>query len=101
MRILDLGTATAATANPSFPTNGLGFLPGETAKVEIFSPDAAFAGTAQVQTSPDNSVWTSVGPVLSGGGFNTAMIQLSNYVRLNPTARTAGTVRAVLVNEIG
>lgn len=101
MRALDLGSLIAVAAGTSFATNGLGFLPGESVKAEIFSPDALFAGSAQIQTSPDGTTWTNVGTAHASAGYNTFMIVLSNYVRLNATARTAGTVKAVLFDDIG
>lgn len=101
MRALDLGTLSAVAAGTSTQVNGNGFLPGELVKVEIFSPDGAFAGSAQVQTSPDGSTWTNVGTAHTSVGYNTFMITLNSYVRLNATARTAGSVKAVIFNDIG
>jgi|SRR6218665_2080605 len=101
MRLLDLGTLTAVAAGTSFATAGLGFLPSESVKAEIFSPDNAFAGSAQIQTSPDGTTWSNVGVAKANAGYDTFTITLSNYVRLNATARTAGSVKAVLVNDIG
>jgi hypothetical protein len=102
MRSLDLGSLAAVAAGTAFQGNGNGFLPGELVKAEIFSPDGAFAGSARLQTSPDGTTWTDVGPAAhTTAGYNTYMITLSSYVRLNATARTAGTIRAVLFNDIG
>lgn len=101
MRVLDLGTLAAVAAGTSFPTAGLGFLPGDTVVANFSSvAAAAFAGSAQIQTSPDNTNWTNVGSAFVGSS-DTQAITLSNYVRLNCTARSAGSVKAVLVNEIG
>lgn len=101
MRALDLGTLAAVAAGTSFPTQGLGFLPGESVKAEISSPDNAFAGSAQIQTSPDNTNWTNVGTARTVAGYNSEMITLSSWVRLNCTARSAGNVKAQLFNDIG
>jgi hypothetical protein len=101
MRALDLGTLSAVAAGASTPTQGNGFLPGESAKLEIFSPDAAFAGSAQVQTSVDGTTWTNVGVAHTSAGYNSYMITLTNYIRLNATARTAGSVKAVVFDDIG
>lgn len=100
MRILDLGTLAAVAAGTSFSTTGLGFLPGDTVKAEVMSPGGAFAGSAQIQTSPDGTTWSNVGNAVTGGS-DTFLIPLSNFVRLNATARTAGSVKAVLVADIG
>lgn len=101
MRALDLGTLSAVAAGTAAATNGLGFLPGESAKLEIFSPDALFAGSAQVQVSADGTSWTNVGVAHTSAGYNTYMITLSNFIRLNATARTAGSVKAVVFDDIG
>jgi hypothetical protein len=100
MRMIELGLLSAVASGTSFPTMGLGFLPGENAKVEIFSPTGDFAGSAQVQTSVDNVTWNNVGTAHTNAGYNTFMIGLQNYVRLNATARTAGSVKAVVVQDI-
>lgn len=101
MRMLDLGTLAAVAAGTSFPTNGLGFLPGESVKAEIFSPGGAAVGSAQIQTSPDGTNWTNVGTAHANGGYNTFMITLSNFIRLNMTAFTSGNIKAVVINDIG
>ena len=101
MRSLDLGTLAAVAAGTAFDTTGLGFLPVESVKAEIFSPDGAAVVTAQIQTSPDGTTWTNVGTAHSSGGYNTFMITLSNKVRLNMSAWTSGNVKAVLFNDIG
>lgn len=101
MRILDLGTLASVAAGTSFPTRGSGFLPGEQVVVQLASvAAAAFAGSAQVQTSPDNTNWTNVGAAFIGSA-DLQQITLSNYIRLNCTSRSAGSVKAVVVNEIG
>jgi hypothetical protein len=101
MRILDLGTLAAVAAGTSFPTRGTGFLPGEQVVVNFGSvAAAAFAGSAQVQTSVDGTTWGNVGSAFVGAA-DTQQITLSNFIRLNCTARTAGSVKAVVVNEIG
>lgn len=101
MRALDLGTLSAVAAGTTFPTTGNGFLPGESVKVEISSPDGAFAGSAQVQVSNDGTTWENVGVAHTSIGSNTFMVTLKNFARLNATARTAGSVKATLVNDIG
>jgi hypothetical protein len=101
MRQIDLGTLASVAAGTSFPTRGLGFLPGEQVLANFFSvAAAAFVGSAQIQTSPDNTNWTNVGSAFIGSADQQA-ITLSNYVRLNCTVRSAGSVKATLQNEIG
>jgi hypothetical protein len=101
MRSLDLGTLAAVAAGTTIATAGLGFLPGESVKAEIFSPDALFAGSAQIQVSADGTTWENVGVAHTSAGYNTFMITLKNFIRLNATARTAGSVKAVVINDIG
>lgn len=100
MRLLDLGTLAAVAAGTSFPTTGLGFLPGDTGVCRIMSPGGAFAGSAQVQTSPDGTTWNNAGNAYTGGGDEFA-VRFENYIRLNCTARSAGNVKAVALNDIG
>lgn len=102
MRAIDLGILTAVAAGTAMATTGLGFLPGEVAKAEIFSPSGAFVGTSRIQTSVDGTTWTDVGPAAhTTGGYNTYMITLSNWIRLNVTAFTSGNIKAVVFNDIG
>jgi hypothetical protein len=99
MRMLDLGSLSAVAAGSTITTKGTGFLPGETVVAHIVSPGGAFAGSAQIQTSVDGTSWTNVGSAVTGG-TDVQSITLSNFVRLNCTARSAGTVKAVLTNAI-
>lgn len=101
MRQLDLGTLAAVAAGTTTNTQGNGFLPGELAVARIFSPGGAYVGSAQIQTSPDGTAWTNVGVAHTSGGFNTFPITLSSFVRLNGTAFTSGSVKAVIENSIG
>ncbi|MBA3588190.1 hypothetical protein [Methylibium sp.] len=100
MRQLDLGTLAAVAVGTSFSTQGAGFLPGELAVARIFSPGGAFAGSAKIQTSPDGTTWTDAGVAVTGG-TDSFTVTLSGFARLNCTARTAGSVKAVLENSIG
>lgn len=102
MRSLDLGTSTSVAAGTSFPTAGSGFLPGESVKAEIFAPTGAYVGSARIQTSVDGTTWVDVGPAAhTTPGYNTFMITLTNFVRLNGTAFTSGSLKAILFNDIG
>ena len=96
--LVDLGALSSVAAGSTVTTQGSQCLPGSRAIARIFSTDGAFAGSAQIQTSPDGTTWTNVGRAVVAGSdhFN---ITLSSYVRLNCTARSAGTVRAVVEGE--
>lgn len=96
MRILDLGTLSSVAAGATKDCDGSGFLPGATAVALIVSPGGAFAGSAQIQTSPDGTNWSNVGSAVTAGA-DVQQITLSSHVRLNCTSRSAGSVKAVLV----
>lgn len=98
--MLDLGTLVAIAAGTTTATSQGSFLPGQKVVCHIVSPGGAFAGSAQVQTSPEGTVWTNVGAAVIGGA-DAMEITLSNFARLNCTARTAGSVKAVLTTSIG
>lgn len=99
MRLLDLGLLSSVAAGTSTATSGAGFLPGDTVVASIFSPGGAFSGSAQIQTSPDGTNWTNVGRAVTAGADEFEIV-LSHFVRLNCTARSAGSVRAALKSSI-
>lgn len=97
--LVELGALSSVAAGSTVTTQGSQCLPGSRAIARIFSTDGAFAGSAQIQTSPDGTTWTNVGRALTSAGSDHFNITLSSYVRLNCTARSAGTVRAVVEGE--
>ena len=97
MQIVNLGALGAVAATAAVATNRGGLLPGETVGVMLSSPAGAFAGAAQLQTSLDNITWTNVGVAHANAGASLQAITLSNFIRLNVTAVTAGSVSAVLI----
>ena len=99
MKFLDLGTLASVASGTGILTQGLGLLPGDTAIGKIFSPGGAFAGSAQIQTSPDNSTWTNVGVAVTAG-YDEFTFKLDNYVRLNCTSRSAGSVKGAVLNDV-
>jgi len=60
----------------------------------------AFVGTYKVQTSPDNSTWTDAKSELVGTASDKSITvpiaDLTKYIRLNLTVRTAGSVSAMM-----
>lgn len=100
MRVTPIASLSAVSAGDAVTTQSAGMLPGETVPVLLSSPDGAFAGSAQLQTSPDGATWTNVGTAHASAGAQIQAITLSNYLRLNCTARSAGTVAAVALNDL-
>ena len=100
MRVANIGSLAAVAASASLSTQGLGLLPGDVVPVFLSSPDAAFAGSAQVQTSVDGTTWNNVGTAVTTAGTQIQAITLQNFIRLNCTARTAGTIAAVGLNDV-
>ena len=100
MRIATIGSLAAVSSSASLATQGLGLLPGEIIPVLLSSPDGLFAGSAQVQTSVDGTVWNNAGVAHTSVGAQIVSVTLQNFIRLNCTARTAGTVAAVGLNDI-
>lgn len=100
MRVTAIASLSAVAAGATVTTQSAGMLPGEVVPVLLSSPDGAFAGSAQLQTSPDGTTWTNVGTAVTTAGTQIQAITLSNYLRLNCTARTAGTVAAVALNDL-
>ena len=99
MQFLVIGALAAVSSSTAIATNKGGYLPGETVGVLISSPGGAFAGAAQLQTSVDNTTWVNVGAATANTGVSLQLITLSNFIRLNCTAVTAGSVSAVLIGS--
>lgn len=102
MKAKNTAIVNSVAASASIATSEAGFLPGMTAVCDIYSTDGAFAGTAQWQTSADGTTWGNQGTsfVSTAGAFNRQNITLSNFIRLNVSARTAGAVQGSIVSDI-
>lgn len=100
-KLLTLATAVAATgtvAQTGVSTQATPFAPGHNAVVEIACTGVTGTPTIVIQTSPDNSTWTTVATlnVITRSGFQ-AEITLDKYIRANQTAAgSAGTYDAYL-----
>lgn len=101
MRFVLVASLAAVSASTGVSTQSGGMLPGETVGVLLSSPDGAFAGSGQLQTSPDNATWTNVGTAQASVGTKINIIALDRFIRLNVTARTAGTLEAVIIGNPG
>jgi hypothetical protein len=101
MRVLLVGSLAAVAASAALQTQTNGILPGEAIAVVVSSPDGLFAGSAQLQTSPDNVTWTNVGAAMTANGAKVNAIVADRFIRLNCTARTAGTIEATIIATTG
>lgn len=101
MRIVSIGSLTSAAASAAVTTQSAGLLAGETVPVLVASPTGAFVGTASLQTSPDGTTWTNAGPSLTTAGVQLVALPLSNFVRLNCSAFTSGSIAATAFNDLG
>ena len=82
-------------------SDGEGYLNNVGVVADIYSTGAAaFVGSCQWQTSPDNVTFTNTGVAFAGGTFNTQNITLNEYVRLNVTAYTSGTIQGRYFTDI-
>lgn len=100
MRVVPIATLAAVAAGATVTTQSAGMLPGEVVPVLIHSPGGAFVGSAQLQTSPDGTAWTNVGTAHTSAGTSVQAITLSNYLRLNCTAFTSGSITATALNDL-
>lgn len=101
MRFVLIASLAAVSASAGVSTQSSGMLPGETVGILLSSPDGVFAGSGQLQTSPDNATWTNVGTAQSSVGAKVNIVLLDRFIRLNVTARTGGTLEAVLIGNPG
>lgn len=92
----------AAAAGATISTTEAGFLPGMKVPAVIGSPGNAFVGSAIVQTSEDGTTWgTGTGAVaVTGPGLNIQEITLKQYIRLNVTAFTSGSIQSTFLSAI-
>lgn len=96
---LQIGSLSSVTTSTALELNTTPFIQGNNAKVAFSSPAADFAGSAKLQGSDDNSSWSDISgtTVTTGGGAYVAIL-LPKYIRLNCTARSAGTIVATLLD---
>lgn len=100
MRVFSLGTLTSATAGTAVAATS-GLLAGETVPVLVSSPGAAFVGTANLQTSVDGTTYSNVGPSITTAGTQIVAVPMSNFIRLNCSAFTSGSIAATAFNDVG
>lgn len=92
---------SSVTSSPGIKSDGEGYLSNVGVVADIYSTGAAaFVGSCQWQTSPDNVTFSNTGVAFTGGTFNTQNITLNEYVRLNVTAYTSGTIQGRYFTDI-
>lgn len=102
MKVKQTTVLGSAVASAGVATNEAGFLPGMPAVAFLNTPAGAFSGSAIIQTSEDNSTWaTAAGAsaVTTGGAIQN--ITLKQYVRLNCTAFTSGSIQLSVLSNVG
>lgn len=92
---------SSVTTSAVIATNKAGMLPGMQVVADMFSPAADFAGSAKWQTSVDGTTWVDAGVAFTTDGFNTQTITLAQHLRLNCTARSAGSIQGRILSDIG
>lgn len=102
MKIKQSTLRSAAGADAAIAMNESGFLPGMVVPVVIGSPGAAFAGSAIIQSSVDGTTWgTATGAAaVTAGGTTIQSVTLNQYMRLNVTAYTSGSIQATFLGDI-
>lgn len=90
----------SVVAGATINTQESGLLPGMQVVADLFAPTStAFVGSAQWQTSVDGTTFTNVGSAFTGG-FLPQSIILAQYIRLNVTAFTSGSVQGRILSDI-
>lgn len=94
---------SSAAAGTAINTMEAGYLPGMQVVADMFAPSGAFSGSAKWQTSVDGSTWTDAGSAFTttGGGISAQTITLAQYLRLNCTSYTSGSVQGRILSDIG
>jgi hypothetical protein len=104
MKFKQTAVLSSAAPGAAITTNEAGFLPGMQVLAIIAAPTGTpFVGSAIVQTSVDGSAWsTAVGAVaVTSAGTTMQVITLQQFLRLNPTAYTSGSIQGTFVSDIG
>ena len=91
---------SAVATSTAIRSDGEGYLSNVGVVADIYATGAAFVGSAQWQTSPDNITWTNTGVAFAGGTFNTQNLTLNEYTRLNATAFTSGPIQGRFFTDI-
>lgn len=102
MKVKQSTVLSSVAASAGIAMNEAGFLPGMPAVAFLNTPAGSFVGSAIIQTSEDNVTWANAAgasAVTSGGAIQN--ITLKQYVRLNCTAFTSGSIQLSLLSNVG
>ena len=98
MQYLSLGALAGAGAQSSINLSATPFMPGHSVVVVGEAQQANTVMSVQVQTSPDDTTWTTVATLTYPG--MKANIELDNYIRVNNVTATGGNVGAGLLANL-
>lgn len=103
MKIKQTAILTAVGAGAAIATDETGFLPGMEVPVVLASPGGAFTGSAILQTSEDNATWANAAGAVAvtRAGVAIQSITLKQFMRLNVTAFTTGSIQATALSNVG
>jgi len=94
---------SSVVAGATINTQEAGYLPGMQVVADMFAPAGAFSGSAKWQTSVDGTTWADAGSAFTTttGGYNPQTITLAQFLRLNCTNFTSGSVQGRILSDIG
>lgn len=102
MKVNQTTALVAVSVSPAKAMAEAGFLPGMQVPVFFNTPAGSFVGSAILQSSVDNVTWvtaTGATAVTTLGGIQN--ITLQQFMRLNCTAFTSGSIQATILSDIG
>lgn len=100
MKVLNLGSLSSVTTATVVATGTTPNIQGRSGVVILRSAAGDFAGAAKVQGSDDNTNWSDIsGASIAGPGVVLVNFTVPKYLRLNCTARSAGTVTADILGD--
>lgn len=100
MKVTNLGSLSSVTTASVVTTGVTPNIQGRTGVIILRSPAGDFAGAAKVQGSDDNTTYSDIsGASVSNAGVVMVTATIPKYLRLNCTARTAGTVTADILGD--
>jgi hypothetical protein len=103
MKIKKSTVLSSVAASTAIATAEAGFLPGMEVAALIAAPtNTPFVGSCVVQTSADGTTWATApgATAVTSAGVNIQSVVLAQFVRLNCTAFTSGSVQLTLLSDI-
>lgn len=89
-----IGTLSSVTTSAVFTADTTPLVQKNSCTLMIYSTDAAFAGSAKLQSSDDGTTYADVAgtTVTTAGTLLVSIASMAKYYRVNCTARSAGTI---------